>query len=85
MKFEYYQTPETRSGFEHRFHVLAHIMEEGKFHINSGISVESLMMVRNLPNGRIDFLSVDEMARLMANMMLKMADMPGAAPLSEEP
>ena len=84
MKFETYQTPMNRSDFEHRFHVLAHIMEEGKFHISSDISVESLMMVRNLPNGRIDFLSVDEMARLMANMMLKMADMPVVAPPLEE-
>jgi len=29
--------------------------------------MDSLMRVRYLPNGRIDFLSVDEMARLNAN------------------
>ncbi len=29
--------------------------------------MDSILRVRNLPNGRIDFLSVDEMARLDAN------------------
>ena len=29
--------------------------------------MDSLLRVRRLPNGRIDFLSVDEMARLDAN------------------
>jgi hypothetical protein len=31
--------------------------------------VDGLTRVRYLPNGRIDFLSVDESARLTANMM----------------
>lgn len=32
-------------------------------------SLDGLTRVRYLPNGRIDFLSVDESARLLANMM----------------
>lgn len=30
--------------------------------------IEGLQKVRELPNGRIDFLSVDELTRLQANM-----------------
>lgn len=40
-------------------------------HLSS--TIEGLMKVRRLPNGRIDFLSVNEMARLQANMMLQMS------------
>jgi hypothetical protein len=37
-------------------------------HFPEGMSTESLYRIRPLPNGRIDFLSVDELARLQANM-----------------
>lgn len=62
------QTPTTRAEFEHRFHLLREKIRQGKFHVARGIPL-GLEKVRFLPNGRIDFLSVDEMARLQANMM----------------
>lgn len=64
-------TPRTRAEFERNFHLLHRQMEDGKFHIAQGLSrsLDGLARVRFLPNGRIDFLSVDESARLLANMM----------------
>ena len=35
-------------------------------------AIEGILKVRYLPNKRIDFLSVDESARLQANMMADM-------------
>lgn len=72
---DFYDTPNTRSEFEHRFHVLANMMDQGRFHVNQGVSLEGLRKIRSLPNGRIDFLSVDEQARLQANTMLHMQNM----------
>lgn len=69
MNFEAYDTPDTRSEFELRFHYLHNIIKQGKFHVNADISMEGILKVRKLPNGRIDFLSVNEQARLNANMM----------------
>lgn len=72
MNFGTYDTPETRSEFELRFHYLHNIMKQGKFHVNADISLDGILKVRKLPNGRIDFLSVNEQARLSANMMYHM-------------
>ncbi|EMK6581719.1 hypothetical protein V9K46_002524 [Vibrio parahaemolyticus] len=72
MNFEVYDTPDTRSEFELRFHYLHNIIKQGKFHVNADISMEGILKVRKLPNGRIDFLSVNEQARLNANMMYHM-------------
>lgn len=64
-------TPRTRAEFERNFNLLHRQIEDGKFHVAQGLSrsVDGLARVRFLPNGRIDFLSVDESARLQANMM----------------
>jgi hypothetical protein len=62
------QTPTTRAEFEHRFHLLREQIRKGKFFIARGLTV-GIDKVRFLPNGRIDFLSVNESARLQANMM----------------
>ncbi len=67
------QTPTTRAEFEHNFHLLAEKMRQGKFHFAPGTSM-GLEKVRYLPNGRIDFLSVDESARLQANMIAQFSD-----------
>ncbi|MFH0270389.1 AVAST type 1 anti-phage system protein Avs1c [Vibrio jasicida] len=67
-----YDTPETRSEFELRFHYMHNIMKQGKFHVGANVSMEGVLRVRKLPNGRIDFLSVDEQARLNANTMYHM-------------
>ncbi|EDK28166.1 hypothetical protein VSWAT3_01970 [Vibrionales bacterium SWAT-3] len=72
MNFETYDTPDTRSEFELRFHYLHNIIKRGKFYVNADISMEGILKVRKLPNGRIDFLSVNEQARLNANMMYHM-------------
>ena len=71
-KFTHMTPPQTRAEFEGRFHHMAQIMKDGKMHISSHIADsigESMLAVRLLPNGRIDFLSVDETARLQANTM----------------
>lgn len=65
MNMDPMDTPTTRAEFEYRFHLLS----QTKLHVNQGISLQGLHNVRHLPNGRIDFLSVNESARLMANMM----------------
>ncbi len=67
------KTPATRSDFEHRFHRLREMMREGRYGQRQGLS-ESILDVRHLPNGRLDFLSVDESARLLANTMLQFAN-----------
>ena len=62
------QTPTTRAEFERRFHLLREQIKNGKMHFPKGMGL-SLLNVRFLPNGRIDFLSIDESTRLQANMM----------------
>lgn len=71
-RIEMMDLPNTRAEFEYRFHLLRDMREKDKFHVNQGISMEGLHKIRYLPNGRIDFLSVDEQARLTANMMVQM-------------
>ncbi|MEY8199557.1 MAG: AVAST type 1 anti-phage system protein Avs1c [Colwellia sp.] len=69
------ETPATRSEFEHRFHLLENSMKNGKMHVAQHISMEGMLKVRRLPNGRLDFLSVNESARLQANMMFNVSKM----------
>ncbi|MDR7052906.1 hypothetical protein J2W70_000250 [Pseudomonas koreensis] len=65
-KIQPMETPVTRAEFELRLHHLVENLKNGKVHYPSDI-VESLLRLRLLPNGRLDFLSVDETARLQAN------------------
>ena len=69
-------TPRTRAEFERNFHLLRRQISDNKFHIAHGLdrSIDGIIRVRPLPNGRIDFLSVDESARLQANMMNQFSD-----------
>ena len=64
-------TPRTRADFERNFHLLARQTKDGKCFVQEGLSrsIDGIARVRFLPNGRTDFLSVDESARLQANMM----------------
>ena len=71
--FENMQTPSTRAEFERRFYLLRERIRQGKFFVNQGISL-GFLKVRQLPNGRIDFLSVNESARLQANMIAQFED-----------
>ena len=63
------KTPRTRAEFERNFHLLHRQIEDGTLRFSEQVSrtLDALGRVRFLPNGRIDFLSVDEMARLQAN------------------
>ncbi|BCE03458.1 AVAST type 1 anti-phage system protein Avs1c [Marinicellulosiphila megalodicopiae] len=72
MKFMDMKTPMTRSEFEHNLHVLNDKMKNGNIKVAEHVSMEGVLKVRQLPNGRIDFLSVDESARLNANMMVNL-------------
>jgi len=65
------QTPTTRAEFEHRFHLLREQMKQGKMLFADISMTLGIQQIRYLPNGRIDFLSVNESARLQANMMLQ--------------
>ena len=69
------KAPNTRSEFEHRFNLLRAAIKNGKMRFMQGTG-DSLLNVRYLPNGRIDFLSVDESARAQANMMINMSNIP---------
>jgi len=64
-------TPRTRAEFERNFQLLHRQIADRKFHVLPGLSrsIDGIAQVRSLPNGRIDFLSVDESARLQANML----------------
>ncbi len=69
-------TPDTRGEFERRFHILREQMVNGKLMLPRGsMALLGLMELRHLPNGRLDFLSVNEFARLQANMANQMEGM----------
>lgn len=61
-------TPTTRAEFEERMNYALENLSNGRMKFASGLRVPaSLLQVRPLPNGRTDFLSIDEMARVNAN------------------
>lgn len=66
--------PNNREEFERNFNILRESMIQGTFHIANHLSrsIQGITNVRLLPNGRIDFNTVDENARLMANMTADM-------------
>lgn len=69
MNIKSMDTPKTRREFERNFHIAAEQFREGKMNlVNVRRIAEGLLKVRKLPNNRIDFLSVDETARLHVNM-----------------
>ena len=69
-------TPSTRAEFEERMNYAREQLINGKMHFSEGLRVpDSLLNVRYLPNRRIDLLSIDEMARLNANMAYQMRNL----------
>jgi hypothetical protein len=64
-------TPRTRAEFERNFHLLHRKMAEDKVCFSERVThtLDSIARLRYLPNGRIDFLSVDESARCLVNTM----------------
>lgn len=73
-KIQPMDTPKTRAEFEFRFHHLREALQNGKLRIPRDMG-ESFIRLRKLPNGRLDFLSVDESARLQANMMYQFSSL----------
>jgi hypothetical protein len=67
------KTPKTRSEFERAIYLTVEQIRQGRFHIPARMG-SGLEDVRFLPNGRVDFLSVNELARLQANMTAQMED-----------
>lgn len=69
-------TPATREEFERRMNLLAEQIQQGKMNFSGHLirSIDGIMRVRMLPNGRIDLLSIDESTRLQANMMNQFAN-----------
>jgi hypothetical protein len=63
-------TPSNRKEFERHLHILAESIKEGRFHIPpSRGMLNSLLNVRQLPNRRTNFLTIDESTRLLANSL----------------
>lgn len=62
------KTPRTRAEFERNFHLLGRSIMDGRLKVPMDMVLDHLMRIRYLPNGRIDLLSIDESARLQANM-----------------
>lgn len=68
-------TPSTRAEFEERLNYYRELLRQEKIVFAPGLrGPDSLLKVRYLPNRRIDLLSIDEMARLNANMAYQMRD-----------
>ena len=68
------QTPNTREEFENRMNRLHYSIVNEKMHFSSDLQrmpIEELLHLRSMPNGRLDLLTVDESARLNANMMVQ--------------
>jgi hypothetical protein len=70
-------TPRNRLEFERNFNLLAESAYQGKMHFGPSAmhGMDSLKKIQKLPNGRIDLLTINESARLQANMMNNMPDM----------
>ena len=61
--------PATRKDFERNLFLMAERMRSGSCSFPPRLhhAIRGIQQVRKLPNGRIDFLSVDEAAHLLAN------------------
>lgn len=59
----------TREDFERNMNIIAEQMKLGKLKFPMGYSGDGLLRVRKAPNGRIDFLTVDEGVRSLSNTM----------------
>jgi hypothetical protein len=68
------QIPTSRRELERNLFLLGEKLKDGKikFHPRVIHTIDGLMRLRKLPNGRVDLLSLDEMTRLNANMLADM-------------
>ncbi|MDN3707115.1 AVAST type 1 anti-phage system protein Avs1c [Myroides ceti] len=67
--------PNSRKEFEHNMHLLKERAEKGQIHLTKSSirSIKGMMNARYAPNQRVNLHTVDEMARLMANMVTQMS------------
>ncbi len=86
MRMTNMNTPSNRREFERNFHIAGEMIKEERMQFSNEFveTANSLLKVRYLPNGRIDFLSVNEMARLHANMSANFSDKMNFRELEEE-
>ena len=78
MHLDTFDIPLSRKEFEYRMNLLEAMIREGRMVFSSQCigAIDGLTKVRRMENGRIDLLSVDESARLQANMMTMNLDLP---------
>lgn|GEM_PF-948544 len=67
--------PSSRKEFEHNMHLLKEKLDKGQMHFSTASlrSVKGIKNVRYAPNQRINLHTIDEMARVTANMMTQMS------------
>ena len=66
-------TPDTREEFERRMNIMHYRIINGKMMFHEGLTavIEGIGDLHTMPNGRVDLLTVNEAARLHANMMVQ--------------
>jgi HD superfamily phosphohydrolase len=66
--------PNSRKEFEHNIYLLRESAEKGKIHLSkSSIGIiKGILKARYAPNQRVNFHTINESARLLANTMLQM-------------
>jgi hypothetical protein len=70
------KTPKNRKEFQKHLYILAESIEKGTFRMSTGFrSAKGLMNVKKTPNNRLDFKTVDESVRLLANTITNMEQM----------
>jgi hypothetical protein len=68
-------TPDTREEFERRMNIMHYSVMNGKLLFCEGLTtIEGISDLHAMPNGRVDLLTVNEAARLQANMMVQFGD-----------
>lgn len=69
-------TPDTREEFERRMNIMHYSVMNGKLLFREGLTdtIEGISDLHAMPNGRVDLLTVNEAARLQANMMVQFGD-----------
>ncbi|PRB01343.1 hypothetical protein CQ046_15815 [Chryseobacterium sp. MYb7] len=63
-------TPDNRKQFERHIHILAESIEQGTFKsLPDHKIIMSLLKTKKLPNKRVNFITVDERSRSLANSL----------------
>lgn len=71
-----FSAPTSRSEFERNLFLIKEKIVQGKLSIFQGNywAASGLLRARELPNGRIDLLSIDESTRSLANTMANLEE-----------